>query len=185
MNSNYKTCNAKNNHGDTALHILCRKKLNQLDNELMAFLIQENICSINVHNNDGDLPLHLACRSGHLLLPILELLVSTSNVNEVNEKENTPLHELCLHQRDQYYYRYGNLKPDEKLMCVIGKGAKFDAQNIYGEYPIHLACRFHSLVVVKQFEPCGLACRTNNGKTVLHEVVKTLQNMHQKLLLSC
>lgn len=149
--------NQKTKDGDTLLHLACRNSLNF---DILAFLIQEAKCSISIFNNLGDLPLHIACRSKNLSLEMLRMLANNESVNFQNHAGNTAVHEICLNQDSHVV---------EELLFLKQTGAKFNISDCNNRLPIHLACLKQSLLVVKVFDPSGLALKTENGNTVLHE----------------
>ena len=149
----------KTSEGDTPLHIALKNKVNK---ESIFYLIREAKCSIDIANNEGDLPHHIACRNNNMIgLELLQLLTNKEIIDKQNLKGNTVLHECC----------FNTLHYMDKILAYIldDCGAKKDLANNDGEFPMHIACRILSLKIVKLFEPHGLAVKTKNGNTVLHE----------------
>ena len=161
---------SQTNTGDTPLHLAVRH--HGLNFEIIKFLTDFK-CNISVTNNDGDTPLHIACRSKFLPSQIIKLLASKDNINLQNNNKNTAVHEFCTAKEVVSRYSFEPTPQGyadvESLRCLIEFGAKLDTPNTNGQYPMHLACRFMPLEVIKLLEPYGLAVKTKNGNTVLHE----------------
>ena len=151
-------------NGSTVLHIACKSGHLDYKNDLLTYLIEEAQCSIMVADNNGDLPSHIACRNEKLTTEMLSLLVSAENIKCQNMSKNTALHEACSHQRG-----YGS---ERIIQLLIKIGAKLDIPNLELQYPIHLACMFQSLSVVRSLGYYGLTMKTKDGNTVFHEACK-------------
>ena len=166
--------NSQTNVGDTLLHLAIRERDNKLDFDVIKFLTDLKCC-ISITNDDGDTPLHLACRSEFLSSQIIKVLASKDNINVQNNSRNTAVHEICKKNTISLFsnkYIPENCSDVARLGCLIELGAKLDTPNASGQYPMHLACRFKSLEVVKLLEPYGLAVKTKDGDTVLHEACR-------------
>ena len=156
-------CNAMNLSGDTPLHIVCRNKPTA---GIIKLLVHKLKCKLNTVNKDGDLPLHIACRHREISKGTLNILcadLSEEELNMQNINGNTVLHELLKHTyekkrpKNEYYStlnekrsikkRLQNMK--ETIKNVIKKMSTLAIPNHEGEHPIHLACQYQTLQVVK------------------------------------
>ena len=167
-------CNAKDNFGDTPLHIACRRT-----SPIFAdYLVKSQLCSTNVQNNEEELPLHIACRNSESFNSVIKMLSWQCKLNCTNKTGDTPLHILC---------KKGNFEAIQEVLCI--PHCDTDIQNHDGEVPLHLACKFDQKIV----ELVGAHChhspniQTTSGDTLLHvacqngnlDVVKYLtENMH-------
>ena len=84
--------NAKNNDGDTPLHLACRSE----KHSLVQLLVREAKLDANAKNNDGDTPLHLACRRENFSLVQLLVRDGRCNPNEKNSDGDSALHVVCF-----------------------------------------------------------------------------------------
>lgn len=178
---------AKNEHGDTALHIAAHQ--NNLT--LVEWLLKNN-ANVNATNNDDDTALHLATKAGNIKLvtvllgrkginintqnnhqetalyiacklqktDLAKLLIdNNSNVEQADSEGNTPLHFLC------------NQKHEALARALMSKGAQVDASNAQGVTPLHQACNAGNTGLVKymiQQKPAAAHNLTNDGSSLLH-----------------
>jgi ankyrin repeat protein len=157
-------CNTVNLAGDTPLHIICRNKPTAASIKVLVHLMK---LKINVANGDGDLPLHIACRHAKASQGTLNILctgLSQEELNIQNINGNTVLHELLKRtilydvSKNEYY-----IKPHEKrnrrkkqlknakeaIKYIIQRMSTVAIPNHDGEHPIHLACQYQIVQIVK------------------------------------
>lgn len=180
-NVSFQTCG-----GDTFLHLLLNIGGSSHVEEVINYFypyIEDILCT---SNSEGDLPLHIACRNTYLPPSIFKLLVCKSNVNVSNKKRNSSIHEFCIagrktkekpwiySERNPFYVEEDVFEANlhQKFQYLVDAGVKFDSPNIEGYYPLHLACRYQSLEVVKCLEPFGLVVKSFDRCTVLHEACR-------------
>ena len=160
-----------NNNGDTPLHIACRSEY--LSIEVIKLLACKG--NINIQNKDKNTVIHEFCLKQ--IIPMCYYKIVTEE--DTSEEDGT--------EEDESGKSEGNSETEEdaesedmesedascpkvvELVCLKKTGAKLDAPNAAGEYPMHLACRLQTLEVVKLFEPHGLTIKTAVGNSVLHE----------------
>ena len=71
-------------------------------------------------------PLQIAIDYGHKEIVLL-LINKGANINIINDKSNTPLHEVAL------------VGDDLLAECLINNGADINAKNLSGTTPLHFA----------------------------------------------
>ena len=192
----------------TPLHIACRHK--RID--IAKYLIYVKHCDLNVKDRDGKQPLHStlwkdvfmlqlinegsdtkdflhwACRHGEL--DIVKLLIEKHNWDPnaqceaknmscsewKHEKGGTLLHVAC---------RYGYTV---KIVKYLTEHCDPTVANSNGELPLHLACAYNSLEIVKHVSNCDVNAKARHtGNTPLHiaceresaEIVKYLVEERQ------
>ena len=197
-------CSAVNLSGDTPLHIACTSKCNAA---IIKRLINEMNCKTNLVNKNDDLPLHIVCQSRRTSRKMVNILcfgLSKENLTLQNVSGNTALHELLLHtyeKRETYYDTYFILSDDdertswmqrlkETIKYIVERMPRIDIPNKKGTHPIHLACQYQALQIVRflceQFQgsskslPEGVlhkACLSENS-SVLEYLIKKFELDH-------
>lgn len=81
--------NTQNEHGNTALHIVCFN-----NNLSLCKLLLKYFPDLNIQNNNGETPLHLSAQYNNFELTKL-LLEHGINVNIIDNKGNNALHYAC------------------------------------------------------------------------------------------
>ena len=137
--------NARNNRGDTPLHIVCRTKpLAKLINSFVHKLK----CKIDLPNKEGNLPLHIACKSKRISKGIIISLSQKLRDDSLvlpNNDGYTALQLLLQSPHD--HYEIENFKHILQMFidrCSLTDGSKFPEL-------IQLACRYQRVDVVEYF----------------------------------
>ena len=127
--------NAKDDYGETALHLLSRGKYySQDDGASVARQLIECGADVNARDMNHRTPLHHASYNGMLAIA-RELLEHGGTPNAVDSNGETPLH-LASQCKDD---------SEERGICItrllLEHGADVDAQNNYHETPLDLSTR--------------------------------------------
>ena len=87
--------NAKNNDGDTPLHMACRNRRSKQ----VQLLVRDERCNLNEKDGSGNAPhlLHWAVRHNDKELVKLLVRDERCNPNEKNSRGDTALHVACRH----------------------------------------------------------------------------------------
>ena len=165
------------------IHIACI--CSRLD--ILKVLLDHAKCDPNQQNSKGDTALHIVCRMRHgSVLQFLEVLTSTPGINptlvnqkcigpfeEVDGNGNTLLHNACI-------------EGDTRMaMFLLKNGVDVLKHNKHGDAPIHIACKYARLDLLKIFLNCT-NCDPNqqnaSGDTALHIVCKEVIHNEKQLL---
>ena len=159
--------NRRNKLGNTPLHeaAKCEKKADYVD-----YLLKIG-CKTGIKNKEGESPLHLACRNGTLctVITLLKLTEDQALHMMVTKAGNTLLHEACA---NKYYFATPIVK---ELLKNPNVEPFRTVCNSDGDLPLHLACREHSLELIKLLTKSSkdVLCNPNkHGDTPLHEIFK-------------
>ena len=170
-------------YGDASIHIACSHS--NLD--ILKVLLGYMNCDPNQQNVEGDTALHIVCRmrTGREL-QFLEVLTSTPGINptlvnqkrigpfeEVDDNGNTLLHNACI-EGDTRMARF-----------LLKNGVDILKHNGYGDAPIHIACKYARLDLLKFILNCT-NCDHNqqnaSGNTALHIVCKEVIPNEKQIL---
>ena len=191
-------CSAENLSGDTPLHIACRNKPTA---NIIKLLVNEMNCKTNAVNKDGDLPLHIACRSRETFRKLVNILCTDLSQEELtiqNVSGNTALHELLkrTYEKCEAYTMEDVLSIHNKrsswihrlretIEFIVQRMPRIAILNQQDEQPIHLACQYQTLQVVKflceQYHGCSKrlpedtvhkACLNENSCSILEYLIK-------------
>ena len=145
--------NVKNNNGNTPLHIACHN-----DNVEFVKLLLTLQSDPKILNDQGELPLHLAAARS---LNVLNLVITSENVNAQRNNGDTPLHIACWHQ-----------KLDIILHLIKELNCSVQDLNENEESPFHVLLNTESglnITSVLKFIPKSLKDSKNKkGFTLLH-----------------
>ena len=152
--------NAKNNNGETALHLAAK-------NGHLA--IVEELFKMPVHaqakNNDGETALHLAAKNGHIDIVEVILAKGRMDINTTNKRQETALHIAA---------RNGHT---DIVISLSSSGVKIDTTNNNGETALHIAAKNDRREVVDAL--LGLMTeetiniKNKDGKTALYLAVES------------
>ena len=173
--------NARDSHGKTLLHHACEYGLNKGVSILLA-----NDAHVDVCDKKGYTPLHCACRNNEINYDICKVLlqvdpsvllessgVSTIVSARCKHYNRTILHYACIH---------GDVDVGVSLLTA---GADPCVQDMYGNNPMHYACRYDHLKSVVYFIASSqnpmeflqvsnnfgctpFSMKTSSGGTILH-----------------
>ncbi|MDR3301361.1 MAG: ankyrin repeat domain-containing protein [Spirochaetaceae bacterium] len=146
--------NARNQEGDTALHIAIKQ-----NNAATGEMLLARNADIFLQNAKGESPLYLAFfspggpREWLLTGPVFTLSDAQGNT--------------ILHQATQWQL-------DRIIPIIVRRGAKVEAQNALGETPLFMAVRINSAPTIRSLLSAGasLNARDSLGNTVLHVAVR-------------
>ncbi|GMO21325.1 MAG: ankyrin repeat domain-containing protein [Spirochaetaceae bacterium] len=146
--------NARNQEGDTALHIAVR----QNDSAAGELFISRG-ADIFLQNAKGESPLSLTfyTKGG-----VREWMFVPAVLNAKDGQGRTILHLAA------------EWKLDQSIPVIVSKGAVVDAQNSLGETPLFIAVRFDSASTIRALLQAGanLNGRDSLGNTALHAAVR-------------
>ena len=162
-------------HGETPLHIICRKKPSAY---CVHLLVKGLNCQVDQEDSDGNLPLHIVCQSqivSQATLNVLTKTLSDDQLRHRNKKGNTALHEFFESEYDTHYSRY-EIKYYFKSLrqLYVDRGLLPTDSNLL-QY-IHLACRHKNLSVVKYFWKKYVSRLQETPQSVLYEACLNYNN---------
>ena len=173
--------NLQMENGDSPIHIACRGR----ETSIIEFLVNTKQCNLTTPNKRNELPIHIAC-SKHPLDVVKLVSKGKMDVNSQTQFVGTPLHIACsrnatVHKDtrsyDSFYYYHEDYcyrDEDENLQIVKylvrEKQCSLSIPNRNNELPVHIACRRHSLDIVKVVSEgqVDLNAQTQCGDTPLH-----------------
>jgi len=121
----------KDEHGNTPLHIVCKKIADQYvynnGSELFNLLIT-NGATVDTQNNHGQTPLHIACKYADekLAKALIEYRV---NINLQDNNGKTALHFACKNASDTDFIKF-----------LVNHGANINLCDTEGNSVLHYAC---------------------------------------------
>ncbi|KAL7302508.1 hypothetical protein TKK_0005150 [Trichogramma kaykai] len=86
--------NLPNDHGDTALHVVCADYLERDTDAALFELVASKVRNVNAVNRLGKTPLHVALAAGHQHI-VRALLMHGADPNQADSEGSTPLHLVC------------------------------------------------------------------------------------------
>ena len=149
-------CNAVNSSGDTPLHVTCRYSFDYMHESIepvITLLVDTFKCKTNLVTKDNELPLHLACRRwvvSHLVIEKLTTCLSDGLLSSQNDDGDTPLHILLKSCRKEYYGK--SKSPRATIELIVKRMPSLDIDNCESKQPLHLACQYQSLVLVRYLQ---------------------------------
>jgi ankyrin repeat protein len=150
--------NARNQEGDTALHIAVRQN-NAASGELLISRIGTAGSDFFLQNAKGESPLYLTffSRGG-----IREWMLVQPVLSATDSQGNTILHHAT------------EWKLDQVIPGVVQRGANVEAKNVLGETPLFVAVHINSASTVRSLLAAGasLGTRDSLGNTALHAAVR-------------
>ena len=169
-----------NGDGNFALHIACR----HMRINVMKALLCYKECNYNQQNAKGDTAVHIVCRLTHSRLLYLQAFISIPGLNlkivnheglvpfqVVDNDGNSVLHTACAEENT------------EVVKFLVKNGADLLQLNRRGDAPIHIACQYSRLDILKVLLGSGY-CDPNqqnaSGDTALHIVCKMKPGGHEQ-----
>jgi ankyrin repeat protein len=146
--------NARNQEGDTALHIAVRQ-----NNAALGEALLPRGADIFLQNAKGESPLYLTFFSPG---GTREWMLTTPVFGAKDGQGNAVLHYATQWQLDR------------AIPIIIQRGAKIEDQNTLGETPLFLAVRINSATTIRALLGSGasLSARDALGNTALHVAVR-------------
>ena len=163
--------------GMSLLHLACYND----DEEMVQFLLSNNICNVNELDKLGVAPLHIAAQRN--LNGILKQLLNSphySDIQIIDDSGNVPLHHICKHE-----------VVEKESVVMLASDATITHQNNDGCNPLHIILSVNYGIVsiqcllshpkltfeskknallardVEDNSPLHLACRRGNSAPVL------------------
>jgi ankyrin repeat protein len=148
--------NARNQEGDTALHIAVRKNLPSVGDLLVA---RGGGAEVFSQNAKGESPLYLAFYSPG---DIRDWLFNPAVLTAHDGLGNTVLHHVT------------QWRLDSAIAMIAAKGASLEAANVIGETPLFIAVKIDSASTVRALLNSGasISGRDTLGNTALHTAVR-------------
>jgi ankyrin repeat protein len=150
--------NARNQEGDTALHIAVRQN-NAASGELLISRIGTAGSDFFLQNAKGESPLYLTffSRGG-----IREWMLVQPVLSATDSQGNTILHHAT------------EWKLDQVIPGIVQRGANVEAKNVLGETSLFVAVHINSASTVRSLLAAGasLGTRDSLGNTALHAAVR-------------
>ena len=151
--------------GMSLLHLACYND----DEEMVKFLLTNNVCEINNLDKLGVAPLHIAAQ--HNSLGILRLLLNSphySNIEIVDESGNVALHHICKHE-----------VIEKESVIMLASDATITHQNRNGYNPLHtILSRNYGIVSIQgllshpklgfESQESALLASDSDGNSPLH-----------------
>ncbi|XP_034937894.1 ankyrin-1-like [Chelonus insularis] len=155
---NHDNPNATNQHGETALHLICSRK-SATTLQIIQLLLKHN-ADINAVNNIGWSPLFVACISDNIAA-VKSLLENHANPNLTDQDGETPLHRLCLSKFE---------KKLTIMQLLLKHNADINAVNNIGWSSLFVACISENIAAVESLleNHANPNVRDREGQTVLH-----------------
>jgi ankyrin repeat protein len=146
--------NARNQEGDTALHIAVRQ-----NNAASGDILIARGADVFLQNAKGESPLYLTFFSPG---GIRDWMLSGTVLTDADAQGNTILHKAT------------EWKLDNTIAGIAQRGANVEAKNILGETPLFLAVHINSASTVRSLINAGasLNARDPLGNTALHAAVR-------------
>ena len=162
-----------NHEGNAPIHTAC---MNSRLESLKVLLSRES-CNPNQQNAEGDTALHIVCRMGiNEALPCFQVLITTPgiNVNVVNHDGLVPFEQL--HKNGMTFLHNACAEGMYTVVDLLVKnGAYLLKPDRYGDAPIHIACRYSRLGILRVLLVCTYSDpnqQNAKGDTALHIVCK-------------
>ena len=177
--------NLQTENGDSPIHIACRGQ----DTSIIIFLVNTKHCNLTTPNKSNELPIHIAC-SKHPLDVVKLISKGNVDVNSQTQTGDTPLHIACSHfvrvHKESRSPNSFSHYCDEYLQIikylVREKKCSLSIPNHHSELPVHLACHYHSLQIVKVVSEgqVDLNSQTQTGDTPLHIACSNFVRVHKE-----
>ena len=164
--------NARDAHGQTALHMTVRNRRSRC----FQALIKQTAVDVNAQDSDGDSALHLAaqCEANDYVWRLCHL--RGASVNALNNSQSSALHLAC------------RAKQAKAVEMLLQHGADLSIANGSGDTALHIASRVGHADIIKHlllFMPiASVNMRNNVGQTALHVAVTHRQAASVALLTS-
>ncbi|XP_023315002.1 ankyrin-3-like [Trichogramma pretiosum] len=157
--------NLENDHGETALHVVCADYL-ECDTEALLFelLVASKIRNVNAATRLGKTPLHVALAAGHRHI-VRALLIHGADPNQADGEGSTPLHMVC------------QMKVEHELTAMLFEHCEpgylpvqVDARDSHGWTPLHWAVYLGHRNSVRELLGYGADpnLADHQGSTTLH-----------------
>ena len=166
---------ARDEDGNTALHIAASRGHHEVVLELASRYTTASSECIAGMNNEGDTPLHLACRNGSM--KCVKVLANTfpNDLNEKNSSGDTPLRVALLAEHNEVvlllHQKY-DISVDSDHSTLPKSAGDNDEKNSKPDPSCLLAAVRHGdLVQVRALlshPSCDLLARDEDGNTALH-----------------
>jgi ankyrin repeat protein len=146
--------NARNQEGDTALHIAVRQ-----NNAASGDLLISRGANVFLQNAKGDSPLYLTFFSPG---GMRDWMLSGPVLTAKDSQDNTILHKAA------------EWKLDNVIAGIVQRGANVEAKNVLGETPLFVAVHINSASTVRSLVNAGASLNTRDplGNTALHAAVR-------------
>ncbi|XP_063923115.1 uncharacterized protein LOC135137411 [Zophobas morio] len=145
------------------------------DNTEIISLLLDNGINVNATNNKGRNALQLSCKENHIC-DVKTLLQRGANLHSVDKQGMSALHYAASSEEDSV----------EIINLLVTNGLSTNQRNMYGETPLHLACKSGNVKNLKELCKNGRNLNeiTSSGKTVLHYAAESKNVEMLKYVLS-
>lgn len=127
---------------------------------ILEFLLKNFEMDVNTRNTRHNTPIHSASQHNYAnadnMKKSIQLLIKYgANVNVQNKKNETPLHSVAQNK---------NPRSHELIKIFADSQADFNAKNIFGETPLHLAVKVASKEMIETLLKFGALVHTTNNQ---------------------
>ena len=168
----------RTNTGNTPVHITLTQRMTHSNidgkesEQIVQYLVNEKHCDLSLPDEHGWLPLHIACKYDSLAIV---KLCSNCDVNAGSQEGDTPLH-IALKRLQE---KHAAMEGHQIVQYLVNeKHCDLSLPDEHGWLPLHIACKYGSLAIVKLCSNCDVNARSQEGDTPLHIALKRLQEKH-------
>ena len=181
--------NQQNAEGNTALHIVCRKRTGR-ELQFLELLTSTPGINLTLVNHEGDAPIHTACMN--FKFQSLKVILSCKNCdpNQQNSKGDTALHIVCRMRTgsELQFLALLTSTPGINPTLVNHEGiAPCDVVGIHGNTLLHIACAEGNTVIIELLLNNGadILKPDRNGDAPIHIACRFVRPSTLKVLLGC
>ena len=181
--------NQQNAEGNTALHIVCRKRTGR-ELQFLEVLTSTPGINLTLVNHEGDAPIHTACMNFEF--QSLKVILSCKNCdpNQQNSKGDTALHIVCRMRtgRELQFLALLTSTPGINPTLVNHEGiAPCDVVGIHGNTLLHIACAEGNTVIIELLLNNGadILKPDRHGDAPIHIACRFVRPSTLKVLLGC